>query len=101
MSYKTEFASNCVDFQTILDKINKLGVILINFIIDGASYQAEDGMTFREWCDTDYNTKGWYVDSVSNQIKTATKFLSEAYADDKIKHNMDYPTGTIGGGSDD
>lgn len=65
MSYKTEFASNCIDFQVILKKIQKLGVpptpeiILINFTINGESYQAEEGMTWYNWCSTEYNTDNY------------------------------------------
>lgn len=33
-------------------------VDLISFTIDGTSYQAERGMTWREWCSSSYNTKG-------------------------------------------
>lgn len=34
---------------------------LITFTIDGTSYQAEDGMTWAEWCESDYNTGGYDV----------------------------------------
>lgn len=30
------------------------GVELISFTIDGTEYQAEDGMTWAEWCESDY-----------------------------------------------
>lgn len=33
-------------------------VNLISFTIDGTSYQAEEGMTWGEWCDSEYNTIG-------------------------------------------
>lgn len=32
---------------------------LITFTIDGTSYQAEDGMTWYEWCVSEYNTGGY------------------------------------------
>ena len=32
---------------------------LITFTIDGTSYEAEDGMTWGEWCDSEYNTGGY------------------------------------------
>lgn len=31
---------------------------LINFTIDGVTYQAENGMTWLDWCNSDYNTNG-------------------------------------------
>ena len=40
------------------DKINK---VVINFTIDGTSYQADEGMTWAEWCDSSYNTNGYAV----------------------------------------
>ncbi len=30
--------------------------------ISGVEYQAEDGMTWAEWCDSDYNIDGYYID---------------------------------------
>lgn len=35
----------------------------ISFAIAGTSYQAEEGMTWAEWCESEYNTGtyGWYV----------------------------------------
>lgn len=35
-------------------------VSLITFTIGGTSYQAEAGMTWAEWCESDYNTDGYY-----------------------------------------
>ena len=37
------------------------GVELISFTIDGTSYQAESGMTWGEWCESSYNTDGYYT----------------------------------------
>ena len=34
---------------------------LINFIIDGVSYQAEEGMTWEDWVNSSYNTNGFYI----------------------------------------
>lgn len=36
-------------------------VELISFTIDGDHYEAEDGMTWEQWCDSSYNTGGYYV----------------------------------------
>lgn len=33
-----------------------LGVPLITFTFEGVQYQAEEGMNFMQWCDSDYNT---------------------------------------------
>lgn len=37
-------------------------VIPINFTVDDISYQAEEGMTWGEWVESDYNTEGFYLD---------------------------------------
>lgn len=45
---------------------NKVNKVVINFTIDGTSYQADEGMTWTEWCGSSYNTAG-YVASSSDQ----------------------------------
>lgn len=34
---------------------------LITFTINGTSYQAKEGMTWTEWVNSGYNTKGFYI----------------------------------------
>ena len=38
-------------------------VEMISFTIDGTTYQAEAGMTWGEWVDSEYNTSGVYIGS--------------------------------------
>lgn len=38
---------------------------LISFTIDGTSYQAEEGMTWMEWCESEYNTNEYYCNDSS------------------------------------
>ncbi len=38
------------------------GKALISFTIDGTTYQAESGMTWAEWVDSEYNTDGYLLD---------------------------------------
>ena len=38
------------------------GEVLISFTIDGQGYQAEKGMTWQEWVESDYNTGGFLSD---------------------------------------
>jgi hypothetical protein len=33
----------------------------ITFTIEGTEYQAEEGMTWEEWCESKYNTGGFYI----------------------------------------
>ena len=35
-------------------------VVMINFTVAGTSYEAEEGMTWRQWVDSDYNTAGFF-----------------------------------------
>jgi hypothetical protein len=37
---------------------------LITFTIGGTEYQAEEGMTWGEWVDSEYNTNGFYISGV-------------------------------------
>lgn len=45
--------------QANATKQNSAAVSTITFTIDGTSYEAEEGMTWAEWCESDYNTGGW------------------------------------------
>ena len=36
-------------------------VELITFTVDGASYQAEEGMTWGEWLQSNYAAEGWHA----------------------------------------
>ena len=40
----------------------------ITFTIDGTTYYAVEGTTWGEWCGSDYNTGGFYVDLTGNKI---------------------------------
>lgn len=37
-------------------------VTLISFTVGSTTYQAEEGMKWYEWCDSEYNTDGYYID---------------------------------------
>ena len=41
--------------------VKPVPVSIINFTIDGTAYQAEEGMTWAEWIDSDSNTIGLYL----------------------------------------
>ena len=63
------------DIETALDSIIAIqeGLIgsgsIISFTIDETSYQAEKGMTWGEWVDSDYNTDGWEIVGSNNIIQ--------------------------------
>lgn len=44
------------------------GASLINFTIGGTSYSAEEGMTWEEWCNSEYNTIGASANSNAGYI---------------------------------
>lgn len=46
---------------------------LITFTIDGIEYQAEENTTWAEWCNSNYNTEGYYIDE--NYIALDTRFM--------------------------
>lgn len=49
------------------------GATLINFTINGTSYQAEQGMTWQQWVDSSYNTGGFTV--LGTAIRNGTDYL--------------------------
>jgi hypothetical protein len=87
------------DINSVLESIIS-GVSLITFTIDGTKYQAEEGMTWEQWVNSEYNT----IPDIS--IQGATIFLPDGYIfgvvlSDIITNN-DYYTAHIdsGGGND-
>ena len=49
---------------------------LITFTIDGTTYQAIDGMTWGEWCNSDYNAEGFYIYNSYVFFNTGKKCIS-------------------------
>lgn len=74
---------------------------LITFTIDGTEYQAEEGMTWGEWCDSEYNTDGYVIVEAYNTVwqldfqivMNASKTLMLG------QMSMDYSTGEMGLGA--
>lgn len=54
----TKFLSDDGTYKSLDKSINWsiLGAPLITFTFDGVQYQAEEGMSFMQWCDSKYNT---------------------------------------------
>ena len=50
--------------------------VLITFQIRDDVYQAEEGMTWAEWCDSKYNTGGWYVSANVKYIYISSGYVS-------------------------
>ena len=51
------------DFPSVIRESLQKTVTLISFTISGISYQAEEGMTWRDWAGSSYDTLGCFVDS--------------------------------------
>lgn len=51
---------------TYLKKKEEQSGGLITFTIEGVEYQAEEGMTWRVWCESIYNTDWFYITTGSN-----------------------------------
>lgn len=47
---------------------------LITFTIDGTTYQAIDGMTWGEWGNSTYNTKGCVANTTKNRAEAKDKY---------------------------
>ena len=53
--------------------IEKMPKLMISFTIAGTTYQAEDGMTWGDWVESEYNTGGYrYSSSSSSWIGDST-----------------------------
>lgn len=80
-------------------------VTIISFTINGTSYQAEEGMTWAEWVDSEYNTPGCYVGTYDwdigysiiwfnskRYIGKETDFANPVKASDVIENGVKYAT---------
>jgi hypothetical protein len=68
---------------------------LITFTVDGTSYQAEDGMTWGEWIDSDYNPGGFTVynnDIVRGVMVVVNQGYNKVTTSDSIIANYSYLT---------
>lgn len=66
---------------------------LIDFTIDGVSYQAEDGMTWRQWVKSPYNTKQFkiYVDGMGiERVYVTSNRVIELPVDTVISSGINY-----------
>lgn len=48
---------------------------LITFTIEGVEYQAEEGMTWGEWCDSEYNTDGYWISGGYDDTLVSSDFI--------------------------
>lgn len=87
------------DFPSVIRERLQM-IPLISFTINGVSYQAEEGMTWGEWVDSEYNVNQEYfleANIIFSHIVAGR--VVEATATDTIKDNSAYTLNTMGGGS--
>ena len=58
-----KYAGTYTGTATFTVAVKNVPVTIINFTIDGTSYQAEEGMTWAQWVLSDYNNGGFALDS--------------------------------------
>lgn len=81
---------------------------LISFTIGTTSYQAEEGMSWGEWVESDYNTYGlkiiddyiWTESGSNTIVKEAYDSSSKVTANEMIESNFTYYQFASGGSSD-
>jgi hypothetical protein len=78
-TYWSDYANYIVgyDFEDVSGE-------LITFTVGGAEYQAEEGMTWGEWVETNYNTSGYYCNSYSNSINMGPANIASVSGDGLI-----------------
>ena len=69
---------------TVVDDGEESGGNLITFTIDGTEYQAEEGMTWEEWCNSDYNVNNYEYDEWGVYCKGVASYLSLFYSNEEI-----------------
>lgn len=84
---------------------------LINFTIAGTSYQAEEGMTWEEWCNSSYNTgeygvvgagggaPGWIGKSAFNAVSTTSDSNGAVLPSNVIENAYSYQLVDAGSGN--
>ena len=61
--YRKDVSSESGDDKgyILIEKLSYVETNLITFTIDGIEYQAEEGMTWEQWVNSEYNTDGYYI----------------------------------------
>lgn len=78
------------DINAVLESIINGGIEMISFTIDGVQYQAEEGMIWREWVDSEYSENNFIIANnmlytVSGKVVADTDgTVHSIYIDDEI-----------------
>ena len=93
-----DFAGEYKDTVTFTVAVKDVPKPLISFTIDGTSYQAEEGMTWGDWVNSEYDNDEFSVDI--NAIKKGVSFVSNGgsnivYTNNQITANAAYVFGSL------
>ena len=93
-----DFAGEYKDTVTFTIAVKDVPKPLISFTIDGTSYQAEEGMTWGDWVNSEYDNDEFRVDI--NAIKKGSSFVSNGgsnivYTNNQITANAAYVFGSL------
>ena len=93
-----DYAGEYKDTVTFTVAVKDVPKPLISFTIDGTSYQAEEGMTWGDWVNSEYDNDEFRVDI--NAIKKGFSFVSNGgsnivYTNDQITANAAYVFGSL------
>ena len=93
VSSEDDIPTDAVDGTIVI--VEASGANLISFTVDGTTYQAEDGMTWEQWVDSEYNTDGFYI-SLTNIHRTEYYYISNVTQNNTITNGTAYTL--VGGG---
>ena len=68
---------------------------LISFTIGNRTYQAEEGMTWADWCASEYNTDGWYEHPMTCTPSDGYVAVTLVTMEDEIIADTEYFTGSL------
>ena len=93
-----DYAGEYKDTVTFTVAVKAVPKPLISFTIDGTSYQAEEGMTWGDWVNSEYDNDEFSVDI--NAVKKGSSFVSNGgsnivYTNNQITANAAYVFGSL------
>ena len=93
-----DYAGEYKDTVTFTVAVKDVPKPLISFTIDGTSYQAEEGMTWGDWVNSEYDNDEFSVDI--NAVKKGSSFVSNGgsnivYTNNQITANAAYVLGSL------
>ena len=110
--YKGELVANLVEGETIVlhtkdfkflgdiviknvGEVEEEAPTLISFTIGNTTYQAEEGMTWADWCASEYNTDGWYEHPMTGTPSDGYVAVTFVTMEDEIIADTEYNTGSL------